>query len=358
MPTIKFVREAKIVKSFRVDQVKGMFDVPEMEKIRQEWSVDFLIDEKPWKIGLIIGPSGSGKSTLAKEAFPSAYYHEGFDWPQEASLLDGFDESLEGKEIIRSLSQVGFSSPPHWLKPFHCLSNGQKMRAELARCLLTKASCLIFDEFTSVVDRDVAKICSLAVQKEIRRGLCPPFVAVSCHYDIADWLQPDWIIDMADCSFTWRSLWRRPEIKLQIHSANTGAWQLFKGNHYLSADINKSARCFVSTWNNIPVAFTSYIHFPHPKVKNAKREHRTVVLPDYQGVGIGNIISEWMAKKIRSEGYRFYSTTSHPSLIWHRKKSPLWRCTRKIGNMPQQTKQSFSKTSSSFRQSSSFEFIG
>src|SRR5439155_19760773 len=50
----------------------------------------------------------------------------------------------------------------------------------------------IFDEFTSVVDRTVAQIGSAAVAKTIRRS-GKQLVAASCHYDVIEWLQPDWI---------------------------------------------------------------------------------------------------------------------------------------------------------------------
>jgi hypothetical protein len=42
------------------------------------------------------------------------------------------------------------------------------------------------------------------------------------------------------------------------------------------------------------------------------REHRTVVLPDFQGVGIGDALSEWLGAYLRSWGIRIRSLTSHP----------------------------------------------
>ena len=44
----------------------------------------------------------------------------------------------------------------------------------------------------------MAKVCSAAIAKGIRRGHLPcRFVAVTCHYDVAEWLEPDWMLDMA-----------------------------------------------------------------------------------------------------------------------------------------------------------------
>ena len=67
------------------------------------------------------------------------------------------------------------------------------MRVDLARALLEK-NFVVFDEFTSVVDRQVAQTACLAIQKAVKRAN-KKFIAVSCHYDILDWLQPDWVFD-------------------------------------------------------------------------------------------------------------------------------------------------------------------
>lgn len=341
-----------------------MFDVPEMKEIRHEWDVCFDHDAREWKIGLIAGPSGSGKSTIASEVFKTAYIHKGFDWDREKSVLDGFPEKCDVKEITSLMNSVGFSSPPFWLKPFQHLSTGQKFRVELARCIALDEPVVVFDEFTSVVDRDVAKIGCAAVAKTIRRRQRPQLVAVSCHYDIIDWLQPDWVFDVAANRFEWRSLRRRPEIELKIFHADVSSWPVFKGHHYLTANLSKSAKCFVACWNGRPVAFTSYIHFPHPSSKLMKREHRTVVLPDYQGIGIGNAVSEFMAQQVRTMGFRFTSTSSHPSMINHRLKSPKWKCIRKAshvargGNTSKRWNSPGVKSVSRSRITASFEFIG
>jgi GNAT superfamily N-acetyltransferase len=258
------------------------------------------------------------------------------------------------------MNAVGFSSPPSWLKPFHTLSNGQKFRAELARCLLANESGIVFDEFTSVVDRDVAKIGCAAVENMIRRNKrTPPFVAVSCHYDIIDWLQPDWVFDAGTQVFEWRARRRRPEIRIEICKTTTAAWDAFREHHYLDHNINRSSACFLATWDEKFVAFSSVLHFPHPKCSNFKREHRTVVLPDFQGVGIGNRLSEFIARHYTTQGFRFISTTSAPSMIKHRSKSPNWR-THRFGrsSIAGKTTNTLSKTIRNSCISASFEYIG
>lgn len=97
------------------------------------------------------------------------------------------------EEIEKMFYTVGFGSVPSWLKPYKVLSNGEKMRVDLARALLENDK-ICFDEFTSVVDRNVAQTMCIATNKTIKK-LNKQFIAVSCHYDIIEWLQPDWIFD-------------------------------------------------------------------------------------------------------------------------------------------------------------------
>ena len=96
---------------------------------------------------------------------------------------------------------MGFNTPKSWLKPYHVLSNGKKMRVDLAKALVQKQDIIIFDEYTSVVDRVVAQVASYALQKTIRKSK-KKFIAVTCHYDILERLEPDWVFDTKDFTFT------------------------------------------------------------------------------------------------------------------------------------------------------------
>lgn len=357
MPSGHVVRRTTIAPSFRVEQVRGMFDVPHKTEVVTEWDVALPIEQRPWQIGAIIGASGSGKTTIATELFKGDYLHTHFDWHPTASILDGFPKDIPTKDVVETLSSVGLSSPPHWLKPYGHLSNGQKFRVELARVLLSEHPRVLFDEFTSVVDRDVAKVCCAALSKTIRRRQRPQLVAISCHFDIIDWLQPDWVFDVSANRFEWRSLQRHPEIVLRVYKTDHTAWRLFRGHHYLDSSISKAAQCFVATWNDKPVGFASYIHFVHGTVLNAKREHRTVVLPDYQGVGIGNRLSAFVAQHVVNQGMRYLSTTSHPSMMRHRSQSPLWRCHR-FGHVGGKNSKLTEMKTSGRRLTAGFEFIG
>jgi GNAT superfamily N-acetyltransferase len=104
---------------------------------------------------------------------------------------------------------------------------------------------------------------------------------------------------------------------------------LFKDHHYLSEQINKAARCYIGVWDDKVVAFASSITQPSGTLKNAWREHRTVVLPEYQSMGIGTRFSDAIAQIHIDQGHRYFSRSSHPVFIRYRTNSPLWKTTSK-----------------------------
>lgn len=195
----------------RVAEVMCDFDItPEHSNELFEGSLD--IENENWNVGMIVGGSGTGKSTIAKHLF-GEFYVSGYEY-DDRSVLDNMSETCTTKEIELAFTSVGFSSPPCWLKPYRVLSTGEKMRVDLARAILSENNTVVFDEFTSVVDREVAKTCSMAVQKEVRRR-GKQFVAVSCHKDIVEYLQPDWIYDTDQkCFFGQGGSMSSPNTKL------------------------------------------------------------------------------------------------------------------------------------------------
>jgi len=152
--------------SFRVQQVAGMFDVPIAERALRQIEVEVPDLNSDWRIGLIVGPSGSGKSSAARHVFGDGMAVRE-PWPEDRAVVDCFGERSV-REITGALTAVGFSSPPNWIKPYGVLSTGEQFRCDLARALLTGAETddrggngppvVVFDEFTSVVDRTVAQI--------------------------------------------------------------------------------------------------------------------------------------------------------------------------------------------------------
>lgn len=120
--------------------------------------------------------------------------------------------------------------------------------------------------------------------------------------------------------------------------------------------MNRSARCYVGTINDEPVAFLAVLHMPHAIVKNMKRVHRLVVLPDYQGIGIGLRFMNAIAEKYAKSKFRFTLTTSAPALIMSMKKDPHWKCTQFGVMKPPHGDPKMRKTSSTRRLVSSWEY--
>lgn len=270
-------------------------------------------------IGLIVGPSGSGKSTLLSR-FGS---EQQIAWKDGVSVASHFASAQEARD---RLGAVGLNSIPSMLRPYSVLSTGERFRADLARRLRDGA---VIDEFTSVVDRSVAKSCAYALRRYAGERRLSSVVLASCHYDIIEWLQPDWTFDTKTGQMAGRGLVRRPVIDIDLVPCTAAAWASFRQHHYLDDNLNQSARCWLALWDGVMVGFASIVAFPNGNFSKAWREHRTVVLPDYQGLGIGVRISDAVGEIIRADGGRFFSKTANHRMGGYRDRSPAWRGTSK-----------------------------
>lgn len=190
MPNFNIIREVNPKETFRVASIMGKFDL-QSNSVKEQFKGEINFPGN-WQIGLIVGNSGTGKTTIAKELFPEAYVTN-FNYQAE-TILDDMPTDASVEDISKMFNSVGFSSPTSWLKPYQVLSNGEKMRVDLANALLRDNELIVFDEFTSVVDRNIAQIGSFAVQKAVRKS-DKKFIAVGCHFDIEDWLMPDWVFN-------------------------------------------------------------------------------------------------------------------------------------------------------------------
>lgn len=270
---------------------------------------------KNWNIIVICGASGSGKSTvLNRIASDSGGCVSSPQFDSDKCLISNFD-TMQPKEATMLLSQMGLASVPAWIRPFNALSNGEQYRASLAKSVNdAKDDEIIFvDEYTSVVDRNVAMSMSNALQKYIRAHN-KRIVLATCHYDILEWLRPDYIYDLNKGGTLERGDYlRRPPISLQVYRTTIDTWDRFKKHHYLRSDINSSAVCLVFTWNDKVVAFNAVLVAPG-LIPNVWREHRLVVLPDFQGLGLGYAISCWTGGVLKSVGRKYYVKTSNPAL--------------------------------------------
>jgi len=355
-------RKNKIINDKYTEYVYEAFDIQNKEETSVKIPINFgeckMFD---WNIGVIYGGSGTGKTTLLKE-FGSLTVDE-FD--EHKPLISNFDW-LEPKEATLLLSAMGLASVPTWLRPYGLLSNGEQYRASLAY-KVGKASendVILIDEFTSVVDRDVAKAMSNALQKYIRRTN-KKIILASCHFDIMEWLLPDWTYSPLKGRLERASLRRqKPKIKLQVFRCRYETWNIFKQHHYLSQDLNKAAKSFVFLMNDKPIAFIAVLPLPSGTTKNAFRISRVVVLPDFQGLGIGIKILNFIGEMYMKDNKKMYIKTSNPALFLGMKNNiNNWLICTEISNIKSIKKHNKKYTKESIKQikesvTKSYKYIG
>jgi len=312
MGTIKL--KSSIKNDNYTNYVYEAFDIQNKEETEVE--VSFNLSEAKdfdWNIGVIYGSSGSGKTTILKRM--GKLSESNFDYKKP--LISNFDW-LEPKDATLLLTSMGLSSVPTWLRPFHLLSNGEQYRASLAY-KVGKAKdneVVLVDEYTSVVDRDVAKAMSFALQKYIRRTN-KRIILASCHFDIMEWLMPDWTCSPQKGGALERGDWRRqgrPQIKLQVSRVESDTWDFFKKYHYLTEQVNKSCQFLLFEWNSKPVSICCVLNTPRKGMGEAMAISRIVVLPDFQGMGIGYKICSFVGGIYKNRGNRIFIKTVNPSL--------------------------------------------
>ncbi len=312
--------------SYRAARVKSLFNAETGCNFTLD--ADMPVEDRPWTIGVVVGPSGSGKTSIGRRIFGGeAFYEPG--WRDDAPVVDCIAPDGDFNEVTAALAAVGLGDVPSWLRPYAVLSNGEKFRADLARIVAEKPEHVVIDEFTSVVDRQIAKIGALAFQKSWRRTKGQA-VLLSCHYDVLEWVQPDWVFDTQRREFDWVRL-QRPRIELEIRQTDGSYWPLFAPHHYLKLPRMVAATYYVGVINGEPVAHLGVA----PKLEsNGMRASRLVIMPEWQGAGVGlrflNAISEIHLRGEGKYGDRvktMFFGTSHPGLCSALRRDPRWEQT-------------------------------
>ena len=93
-----------------------------------------------------------------------------------------------------------------------------------------------------------------------------------------------------------RPTYAKPNMNLTVRRVEASAWHSlgFDKHHYLTSELNKSCKCFVFFWDEEPCAFIGLLNSPrkgHPEMMSISR---IVVMPDFQGIGIGKIAIEFI----------------------------------------------------------------
>jgi ABC-type Mn2+/Zn2+ transport system ATPase subunit len=362
--------ESPISDSYRCQRAADSLDIDVKKKSIHTLDIECDIKSK-FNVGLIVGSSGSGKTTLAKQIFGDDCFKIVLN--DDVPIIDQLPKELSYDECAEILAGIGLTSVPCWIRPVKTLSNGQRARAEAALSMHNTNETVIIDEWTSVVDRTVAKVMSHCVQKFARKKE-KQIILLSCHYDVIEWLNPDWIIDCNKQEFIDRRLLhldernKREKLEFTIKEIDRKSWKYFSKYHYLTERLPGGKLFLYGLFNgNNQVGFQCFANYV-PTRKNTVpifHSNRTVIHPDYAGMGLGIKVINETSKLMKRKGFKimakFSSTPIYKSMI----KNPDWKLCdikRQIGKMNVGDSMGRRKTSDGgFRtniKTYSFEFIG
>lgn len=321
---IEIHKTCKRFDSYRSARVRSLFNAENGHEFSHVADLD--IDDGKWGIGLIVGPSGSGKTSIGESILGGGRIHDLYSgWDHDKPIVDCIAPVGDFNAVTGALASVGLGDVPSWLRPFGALSNGQKFRAGLARLICSDLDEVVVDEFTSVVDRQIAMIGAQAFSKSWKRT-GRKVVLLSCHYDIIDWLEPDWAYDTREARFA-RDCLRRPKFELQVWQVNGSYWRHFKPHYYLDLPMPPAAQFFIGTVNGELVC---HVCVAPLFTAGAYRATRLVVMPEWQGAGVGTKLLEWVCEYHKQgngrKGMKYPTLfhTSHPQLIAYLSRSPKW----------------------------------
>lgn len=334
MQNLELTLKSDVATTFLCTKAANSLDIDATKKSIHHFKVSADI-ESPYSVGLIVGASGSGKTTLAKHVWGDECFVELLDAARP--VIDQFPAHFSYDDCAGMLAGVGLTSVPCWIRPAFTLSNGQRARAEcalqMARSIEIDRPTLI-DEWTSVVDRTVAKVMSHCIQKHARKT-GKRIVLMSCHYDVIDWLNPDWIIDCNKQQYINRRLLcrdfqRAEQLSFDVREVGRETWPSFSRYHYLSDKMPgghvKTFGLFHATEQVGFLCFANYV----PCRKGATmmmHVNRIVVHPDYAGMGLGIRFVNATSEIMHAQGFDVRSKFSSTPVYIAMKKDPCWRLT-------------------------------
>ena len=120
--------------------------------------------------------------------------------------------------------------------------------------------------------------------------------------------------------------------------------------------MSRSAVCYGLFDGDRIVGFMGVLHFPHPNNRKIKAVTRLVILPDYQGIGLGRKFLNAVGDMYVAQGYDFMICTSAKNLMMALRNDPTWVMSRygKVSPLSHNGIPALAKTLSISRITSSF----
>lgn len=290
--TIEIMLQSPVSNNFRCKMACDALDIDIHKKSVHHLKIQGIEMPTDWNIGLVYGASGSGKTTMIKKLFGEAVFQNVLN--DEEPIINQFPKELSYDECAAILTGIGLNSVPCWVRPVKTLSNGQRARAEAALAMVQSQDIIFIDEWTSVVDRTVAKAMSHCLQKFARK-FGKKIVVLSCHYDVLEWLVPDWLIDCNEQKFFVREqddffFTRREQLVFTIRKIGRDSWRYFSKYHYLSERLpGGKIHLYGLFCGDKQIGFQCFANYTPTRPGSIPIYHsnRTVIHPDYQGLGLG-----------------------------------------------------------------------
>jgi len=366
--TIDIKLQSEVFNNFRCQVAANSLDIDVKKKSIHHLHIDNVVIPDNWNIGLVYGASGSGKTTLVKKLFGDDIFKVVIDDNQP--IINQLPSNLSYEECANLLNGIGLNSVPCWIRPVKTLSNGQRARAEAVLLMSQDSDVVFIDEWTSVVDRTIAKAMSLCIQKFAKK-YNKKIVLLSCHYDILEWLKPDWMIDCNKQQFELPKsdsffFTEREQLTFTIREVGKETWKYFSKYHYLNENLPAGKIYTYGIFHEgNQIGFQCFANYTPHSDKSKKiiyHSNRTIIHPDYNGLGLGiKLINETSCLLIQKIPCRIMAKFSSVPVFKAMRKQSCWKFLGENREMGKMQKGKAMKRTSGFRDKGSktynFEYV-
>lgn len=367
--TIDVKLQSEVFTNFRCQVAANSLDIDVKKKSIHHLHIDNVAIKDNWNIGLVYGASGSGKTTLVKKLFGDDIFKSIID--EETPIINQLPSNLSYEECANLLNGIGLNSVPCWIRPVKTLSNGQRARAEAVLLMSQDSEIVFIDEWTSVVDRTIAKAMSLCIYKFAKK-YNKKIVLLSCHYDILEWLKPDWMIDCNKQQFELPKsdaffFTEREKLQFTIREVGRETWKYFSKYHYLNDNLPAGKIFLYGLFHNDnQIGFQCFANYTPHSDKSKKiiyHSNRTIIHPDYNGLGLGiMLINETSSLLLQKVDCKIMAKFSSTPVFKAMRKQKQWRFLGEQREMGIKRKGKGMQRASGFRDKGikfyNFEYIG